>query len=657
MDRTGKPEVQFCIVDVPSSKTIGTLQNRRSSYTHGDNSRVLWECLSPIRTIRASKKRLIHFTKLTRKAAVICYAATEGSERSSLLRFFERHSDYEKVVIERCNMKENSWETELHLSHYQLVGTSIDAWPDIPEFRVHPLPAGRGRQMTRVSTGFRFKGDFADRIWTGYLLEFIPQDSIALDAQRFPSLDSTDKRQRKVLEQLYFQTILARLTTSIDEIWTEAKLALGIKSERFSISIPNYNAYTSWSTLWQLYEPLLRLLEDDLASTLRIVNKWQQKGEGDEERPQWTRSKERKYRAQVTKIRLQIKNQTSQLQHLHANIKSLRESCSNGLEKARGELSFRSEQNIASFTYVTVVFLPLGFATSIFSMNGHPGTSVVISMLTASVVALSITVIALMNAKVLAGVVEDITSEFSKRTANAKGSSAMAQGRKRTERKDRAPDAGSINPAPLGISSKSLSSWNLIFWIGYIFIEVPARMIAPALRYLGWLPQDGRDLDARIQSERTDPVAFEHSANSFSILSILTHGTQFILDPVGKAVKYLWELQKQTIGYGHWRKVARVLLGLFILPVFMATWLLQVLYFIVLDLLVLSGGGSSQSNVASLSALLTKHNNAELVGQGLDVFLPDAEESDDHLVWRLTEPHRPVIAVKEYFWPRDTRTT
>lgn len=66
-------------------------------------------------------------------------------------------------------------------------------------------------------------------------------------------------------------------------------------------------------------------------------------------------------------------------------------------------MSFRGSENMSLFTYVTVVFLPLGFATGIFSMSEAPGRLTLAFMVATAVTALSITVLALVNAKSLLG--------------------------------------------------------------------------------------------------------------------------------------------------------------------------------------------------------------------------------------------------------------
>lgn len=82
------------------------------------------------------------------------------------------------------------------------------------------------------------------------------------------------------------------------------------------------------------------------------------------------------------------------------------------LLKIRNDLSLQGSENVRFLTYVTVVFLPLGFATGIFSMSGAPDGKVLGSMATCAVVALLLTVLALLNAKQLAKIVDDLFSVY-----------------------------------------------------------------------------------------------------------------------------------------------------------------------------------------------------------------------------------------------------
>lgn len=66
----------------------------------------------------------------------------------------------------------------------------------------------------------------------------------------------------------------------------------------------------------------------------------------------------------------------------------------------RRELDRRGTGDIRLFTYVTVVFLPVGFATSGFSMSGTPSGDILHGIFVLPIIALLITFIALVNARI-----------------------------------------------------------------------------------------------------------------------------------------------------------------------------------------------------------------------------------------------------------------
>jgi hypothetical protein len=77
----------------------------------------------------------------------------------------------------------------------------------------------------------------------------------------------------------------------------------------------------------------------------------------------------------------------------------LRLSLTARLESARDDLAFKSAENVRFFTYVTVVFLPMGFATALFSMKVPPAARLIGEMVGAAFVTLMVTAIALGYAK------------------------------------------------------------------------------------------------------------------------------------------------------------------------------------------------------------------------------------------------------------------
>lgn len=68
-------------------------------------------------------------------------------------------------------------------------------------------------------------------------------------------------------------------------------------------------------------------------------------------------------------------------------------------EKLRDDLEVSREGNIRYFTYVTGIFLPLGFATGLHSMNGPPQYEWIIPLVKYSMVAFRATIALLLCAR------------------------------------------------------------------------------------------------------------------------------------------------------------------------------------------------------------------------------------------------------------------
>lgn len=162
------------------------------------------------------------------------------------------------------------------------------------------------------------------------------------------------------------------------------------------------------------------------------------------------------------------------------------------LLKIRNDLSLQGSENIRFFTYVTVVFLPLGFATGIFSMSGAPDGKVLGSMAICAVVALLLTVLALLNAKQLAKIVDDLFSVYHKYSQAKMEQSLIVYDKKKrrntsqdvedadVEDADKKHDRVKLKANPHHRHREMpprIETWTLLFWIHYFSIELPARRV------------------------------------------------------------------------------------------------------------------------------------------------------------------------------------
>lgn len=568
-----RADVKFLIVDIPRRKRLERWKQGKKplKFLWLKNNRALWDAVSVTRTAILAKKRLVCLYDADSETAFLCVAASQGYEQSNMADFFERYSRYEKYLYDACTMVSNTWETEVHISFYQLLETyrpPSQGMRPLAPVKTVPFPGSQDKRIIRSVMSFRFDGDFFDRNWTCHVLDHQTSHKPS-QGQKWQQgqewHQGQDWRQRKVLELYLFNRILHQLTKSTGGILEKIELELNIDSGSFSYSAPSSDVYSTWSTLWQGLDHLLQALEQDVAKNLDIVSQWDSREEErGEQKPRWTRNDEKKYRATITKAHFEVRREISKLRRIHDDMKSLRELYSNHVKNTREELSFRSNQNVASFTYVTVVFLPLGFAASVFSMNGPPPGPLIVSMVIFAVVALVVTIFALMNARTVAVFGKDIASVSQSYTRKAMSTSIISQsGQQQEANKRTAEDETSFKSGDQESQKISLSSF-LTFWLTYLLIEVPARRIARAYRILDNTP--------RLHQ---------------GILTVKTLGIQAIwiqAKPSQSSWKIMTHIGKNAI---------HLVGGLFILPVFLISWSCQLLLYNIKDILVLIAGQST----------------------------------------------------------------
>lgn len=566
---TGGPKDSgLLIVDMPSRKRLRGKRDRDRRTLYEGSLKYIWEHLRKPRIEAKAKKRVIIWTgqdnDMELEAALMCHSTSRGNERANMFDFFERHFRHENFMFDHCNLAYNTWDTEFHLSFFILEDASVPL-SGAAALNMEGFPGVRGKHISRSSIGIRFHGDAFDRYWTLHM--FVDLDIKAHDAGKvdaFDSLLSSDENllfQRKVCELHVVSTILDQVQYCTKTILAEVKSEMRIKSGAFSWSIPSMDTYASWNKVWEGFAPLLQALADGLISAQDLIGQWEAREDGrGQEKPRWTHNDERKYRAEIARGQLVLQRRKKGIQDLLKDIESLRDACTARLANAREELSFRSSQNIASFTYVTIVFLPLGFAASVFSMNGYPDAGWVASMVVIAVVAVTITATALANAKLLLGVADQFSKDAQRLTGNVFRSSLIGQQqRQRDERAQASPELkkSSHGEQKGGDPRQSHTTRHVLFWMAYLLIELPARRVALACRAL--------------------PASLMHSLGLLRPDSTPLSEVGSIGGPSGKP----------TAAVG--KKLIRVAGGLLILPLLLISWTLQLLFYNVLDIMTLFG--------------------------------------------------------------------
>ncbi|KAL7967365.1 hypothetical protein HDV63DRAFT_412471 [Trichoderma sp. SZMC 28014] len=426
-DENGSTEnpVLGYIIDVPR----GSPANKQYKKPLITSNSAIYEYVGGKRTPELSKKRLFHFYKANLKTALICYIAS--SEKPKISSFFDRHVSYDKYFFDEVTPETNKWITEFHLSFYRIVGCDAPSQiTGIPlsegiKYPHHPRIRDR-RRISRAVISFRFDGDYFDRYWTCHLFEFNSKDLPDSDWElrgvvnkHFGAISKGNPwRQRRVLElhivSIMLQEILLSSQTILEEIKQSIQNSVNRKhtgqQPPASALLDTFDLFTkidngtfvAISRLWYKFQHILQIVENDLQENLAKIALWndRERARG-HDKPRWTKSDERDYRPIISRLQAHNDHKYRELQRCYTNITLFNATLSTNLDKMRGDLELRGADDIRLFTYVTVVFLPVGFATGIFSMSDAPSSHTLICMIITAAIALLVTVIALTNAKAL----------------------------------------------------------------------------------------------------------------------------------------------------------------------------------------------------------------------------------------------------------------
>jgi hypothetical protein len=171
--------------------------------------------------------------------------------------------------------------------------------------------------------------------------------------------------------------------------------------------------YDSIASQWREYAQILVVVEENLTDNIERIEQWDSRGKDRQnEQPRWTDQDKRNHTATILRLTILCKRQATEIDRLKKDVMTFRESLPNRLETIRNDIAFRDSQNINLFTYVTVVFLPLGFAAGILSMNGAPGHHLLMELVTLALGALGITLFALLNAQTVKTMVSPLIDGY-----------------------------------------------------------------------------------------------------------------------------------------------------------------------------------------------------------------------------------------------------
>ena len=372
-----------------------------------------------------AKKRLIEVASHNQELALVCWLTATRLERPFFTGFLNRHGSSESFFGERVDWKGDIWDTELHLGFYQLLteegNKRFPPRSDLPSRhrRIRPMPHLSSqsdlREINLVASSLRFAGDLRDRSWTCYYLSSVARDGgfTSLTNEYTDSGQSQEDYytevigQRKVLEMTYVERILLEMGHSNDAMISAFSHELHVPETRDPQN-ESYEFIHRYSRLHSKAGEILLEVSQQVGLAIKAAEEWERREESRPTRSRWSYKDEkrygqkimdltRRYKLGIQNLRIQkdcLVEQQSSAEQRHNNLISYMQ-----LQDAR--TSSRSAEDVRLFTYATIVFLPLSFSSSLFSMQAAPGSNILSAMIPTTFVALALTFFALSDMKVM----------------------------------------------------------------------------------------------------------------------------------------------------------------------------------------------------------------------------------------------------------------
>lgn len=404
-----------------------TLPEREISVSGYYDPKMFWKRLLQPRTAEKAKKRLIELSSQDKESVLICWLTTSEEERHFFLEYFRRHESSESFFGERAHLRANVWETEFHLGFYELLSaegdeesrTVAEIVDEDPQSQllgrqIYSQPVSPDRHEVKpVALSFRFVGDLRDRFWTCYFFSSVNHgfDGFVDEYYRFSGtedrLHAETQGQRKVLELSYVDKALGEMRRSIDKILTAFDKDLDAPEAKDPANESFIFIHDS-SSLYLEIEGKLRIVSQQLDNSLSTIEQWEKREEARGLRSRWSRKDEERHGGKLRDLTLKCKFTVQQLRtqqgrlreqrrianQRHSNLVSYKQ-----LQEAR--TSTHQAADVRLFTYVTIIFLPLSFSSSLFSMAGAPKSSTIYSMVPTTAIALMLTFLLIANLKLM----------------------------------------------------------------------------------------------------------------------------------------------------------------------------------------------------------------------------------------------------------------
>lgn len=462
------------------------------------------------RTVKSAKKRLIIVHDCQPEQALLLYLGSAQSEKLSIAGLLTRHKLRENFMRDHAQREANLWITELHLNFYRKIDlsntpqhfTSAFMGPvaDNPE-NLSAFPGESMSSLNRLAKGvisWRFSGDLHDRRWTGTILAFVPGmegDSYWItisDLEIEQGYSATRFHgQRKLIEARLFSEMTRTVHVSTKEILSDLNKVLDDRewsihecsSEHHDPFSEGFDQSYAKSRLYLQLSDFLSHLGNSFESIMKTIDDYMQRENQRPVQPRWSIDDEIQYRPELRKWDQESQKSVASLRSLRDEIKTkmgraqqLRESLNADMQLRETRLQARSAEDVRLFTYVTIVFLPISFAASLFSMQQTPYTSLVGDFVKVAVIALIITLIVLSNLKTVSRNVWASINLGLHSTSRFMGTSSWAFW-KETHEELVQTEKRNIQADETLQSQKTSKWWYCLFLLTYILMELPASRV------------------------------------------------------------------------------------------------------------------------------------------------------------------------------------
>jgi Mg2+ and Co2+ transporter CorA len=529
---TTKPSNSTHLVDI-GSRPKGRETNSQSKLHTFISPEDLAKHLRLQRRREDAKKRFIHINACSPQEAVVLYIGSPRSEGYSTMAFIDKYCSGTNWVKDDVFKDANLWVSELHLSYFVLAPEGRIVSQD-PKDSLHgslqrsrwsfaSKRHGVSHTLRRAATSFRFVGDAHDRWWTCYTLSYTPGSDESFNLDQFAYKDRGDQKkrhsedlhgQRRFIELVLLENITKDMVSStqsilqlIDKTLDQGESAGNGDDNDIDASDREFDQKShALSAEYVQFSKLLRIVQDNHRRVAETINEWDQRERQRKHQPRWSYDDEREYRKpldlktrELKRNIAKIKEQGDEIVWKIGDLKDLRTILSADLSLREARVSTQSSEDVRLFTYVTVIFLPLTFSSSLFSMQGLPNNLVVTTFIILTICALFITLLVLINLKTLNRIRGRASAKlFAKARRKMHESlrifwNRMGRDLDSVEEQTIHPNGPSISKRKgpkLGDSSyqsrpmvveKPVSHqskwWYLHFWLSDLFLEAPARRV------------------------------------------------------------------------------------------------------------------------------------------------------------------------------------